>query len=84
MSAHDGRIHHGRFTLPTGHEFVASMPSSDAQDRSWLLTVTDASGGTAFYGHVPMVYAPRFGPDVADVAALNARIEEVIIELGLE
>ncbi len=70
------------FTL-AGHVFTAELPASSADPQVWTITV--AKGDVIVRTEtIPLMYRPVFGPDVGDVASRDARIEEIIKELGLE
>jgi hypothetical protein len=71
-----------RFELG-GHLFVAFLPSSDDEDQVFTLVVSK-DGRELRREAIPLLHRPIFGPDAGDVAALNARVEAVIRELGLE
>jgi hypothetical protein len=74
----------GRFGL-AGHLFVAFLPNSDQEPLEFTLVVTKTDDGTEVRReHIPLNYAPIFGPDAGDVAMLNERVEAIIRELGLE
>lgn len=71
-----------RFEL-SGHVFIAYLPSNDQEPQHFTISVL--KDGTEIRREtVPLLYRPVFGPDVGDVAALNAKVEQIIAELGLE
>lgn len=73
-----------RFELG-GYRFVAFLPDSGADTMSWTIVITDISGAKrpGREEHVTLTHAPRFGPDVDDVAQLEERVEQLILELGI-
>jgi len=73
---------YGTFTIKD-HLFTSLMPSSDAEPRQWTIVVTRGDEEVR-RETLEMLYAPVFGADVGDVAALNERVEAIIKELGLE
>jgi allophanate hydrolase subunit 1 len=71
-----------RFEL-NGWTFRAMMPSNDEETQQWTVKVTDPKGNQrALY--IPMDYAPRFGPDMADVDRLNVAVDEFVKSQGIE
>lgn len=71
-----------RFELK-GHSFVAYLPSDDAEESVFTLSVV--SDGTELRREkIALFHRPIFGPDVEDVAMLNEKVEEIIADLGLE
>lgn len=66
-----------------GHHFLAMMPSNSTEPRVWTLVIVKGPDEIR-REEIPMLYEPRFGPDVGDVRDLNDRIEAIIKELGLE
>jgi hypothetical protein len=72
----------GTFDL-ADHTFTCYLPSSDAEDQVWTIIVTK-HGETVRRETIPLMYRPVWGPDVGDCAARDARVEEIIKELGLE
>ena len=73
---------YGEFDL-AGHHFACYLPTSSAGPVAWTVLIT-LEGVEIRRETIPMFYAPTFGPDAGDVAAMNARVEEIIGELGLE
>ncbi len=72
----------GAFDL-SGYHFACYLPSSDRSEQVWTIIVTKGDEEVR-RDKVSLLYAPRFGPDVGDVAARDARVEEIIKEMGLE
>jgi hypothetical protein len=75
-------VEYGTFTL-NGYVFTRFLPSSANERCEWLITVT-RDGTEVRRETVSIVYAPIFGPDVEDVARCDARVEEIIKDMGLE
>jgi hypothetical protein len=75
-------VEHGSFTL-NGYTFTRFLPTSANEPCEWRITITK-DGDEVRCETVPIMYPPRFGPDVADVAQCDARVEEIIKEMGLE
>jgi hypothetical protein len=66
-----------------GYRFEAFIPESDEEAHQFTLTITLA--GREIRGeHVRMLYPCLFSVDVADLAVLEERTEEIIMEFGLE
>lgn len=72
----------GTFTL-AGHVFACFLPNSDSDLQVWTITVTKA-GQEVHREEIPLTHRPIFGPDVSDIDTRDARIEEIIKELGLD
>ncbi len=72
----------GTFTL-ADHVFTCFLPRSDNDPRVWTVIVTK-DGREVRREEIPLAYRPIFGPDVSDVATRDARVEEIIKELGLQ
>lgn len=66
----------GEFTIKD-YKFTAHYTDK------WIIEVSK-DNVSVFHEELRMLYEPVFGADVSDVANLNARIEEIIIEMGLE
>ncbi len=73
---------YGTFTL-AGHAFACYLPDGPSDPQVWTIVVSE-DGKEVRRETIPLLYEPRFGPDVGDVAARDARIEEIIKEFGLE
>lgn len=73
---------YGEFDL-NGWHFKAEMPDSVRDDAQWTITFIDPEG-IERVRRVPMWHESMFGPDVEDVAALNAEIEAIITDYGIE
>lgn len=66
-----------------GWTFKAMMPDHENETQQWTVRIVSPSGEqSALY--VPMDYAPIFGPDASDVAALNVAVEQFIQDRGIE
>ena len=63
-----------------GYFFEAWMPASDAESCEFRLQVK-ANGGLLLDIPVPMAYRPIFGPDLGDVAELQAITERLVAAL---
>ena len=72
----------GTFTI-ANHVFTCFLPTSDEDEQVWTITVTK-DGQEVRRETLPLLYRPIFGPDVADCAFRDERIEQIIKELGLE
>lgn len=73
---------YGAFDL-NNYKFTAEFPSTDEENLEWKITIK--KDDKVVHEHVvPMIYKPIFGPDVGDVEALNAFIEKIIKDLGIE
>lgn len=73
---------YGEFDLD-GHHFQVLWPENSSEPTEWTIIVT-RDAVEVRRETLRMTYAPRFGADVGDVNALNARVEEIIQELGLQ
>ena len=60
--------------------YEAFHPESDKDGGSWLIRVV-LRGHVVAERHVPMLYRPTFGPDIGDVAALEAALDQLIGEV---
>ena len=60
-----------------GYHFEARIPAGPQEERAFLLTVA-RDDVTLLELLVPMVYAPVFGVDVGDTAALEAATDRLI------
>lgn len=72
----------GKFGIDGGTMY-AYGPASDEEFRDWLI-IYEKDNEIIHEEYVHMMYAPVFGYDAGDIAALNIRIEEIIKELDLE
>ena len=72
----------GKFGIDGGTMY-AYGPASDEEFQNWLI-VYEKDSKIIHEEYVGMMYAPVFGYDVEDIAALNRRVEEIIKELDLE
>lgn len=72
---------YGEFDLKDYH-FTALGPEGDHDPLQWEIVVT-RGGLEVRRDIVPMEYAPRFGVDVGDVFARDAKVEQIIAELKL-
>ncbi len=72
----------GAFVL-ADHHFACFLPDGPDEPQVWTIVVTK-DGREVRRETVPLMYEPRFGPDVGDCAARDERVEEIIKELGLE
>jgi hypothetical protein len=70
------------FTLKE-HRFEAYIPDSDEEPHRFTLVIT-LGDKEIRREYIPMHYPCLFGVDVADIADLEERTEEIIRELGLE
>jgi hypothetical protein len=64
-----------------GFDFAAFMPASDVEPNKWRVVVA-VNRRWVFEYEVPMAYAPVFGPDAGDVAALEEVTDKVVGLLG--
>lgn len=72
----------GAFEL-SGYHFACYLPTSSTDEHVWTITVTKEDVEIR-RDTIRLLHAPVFGPDVEDVVARDARIEEIIKEMGLE
>ena len=72
----------GKFDIGGGTMY-AYGPATDEENREWLI-VFKRDDHIVHQEVVEMLYAPVFGYDAGDIAALNSRVEELIRELDLE
>lgn len=72
----------GKFGIDGG-TLYAYGPASDEEFQDWLV-VYEKDNEIIHEEYVSMMYAPVFGYDAEDIAALNSRVEEIIKELDLE
>lgn len=78
---------YGEFT-EDGWHVKAYAPATGDQPTRWTVAFhkTDSSGSIEDspqrVEHIPMLYRPVFGFDVGDVAALEARVDEVLREIA--
>jgi hypothetical protein len=64
-----------------GYRIEAWMPASSSDPLQW--TIKAVRDGTVVKEMVePMTYPPLFGPDVADVSALEEATERFLTELS--
>ena len=73
-------IEYGSFE-ESGYKITAFMPSGDHEPREWYVTFEN-EGLAAKELRIPMLYAPIFGPDVADVAELEEKVDAMLKDLG--
>lgn len=72
------------FTLG-GYHFEAHLPGSSTERSVWTIIVRRTTDDIRVaYEEIPLMHPPVFGPDVEDVDTLNARVEEIIKDLGLK
>ena len=72
----------GKFDIGGG-TIYAYGPATDKENREWLI-IFKRDDHIVHQEVVEMLYAPVFGYDAGDIAALNSRVEELIRELDLE
>jgi len=72
----------GEFDL-SGYHFACYLPRSDEDEQVWTIVITQGDKEVR-REKIPLSYRPIFGPDISDMAERDARIEEIIKEMGLE
>lgn len=72
----------GSFT-ENGYKIEAYMPRSSKQETKWTIRVYK-DGETEIFKEIelPMLYAPVYGVDVSDKAALEERVDQLMHELN--
>lgn len=63
-----------------GYSVRALMPRTNAQPQAWVVEFSK-DGEVVRREEIPMTYAPVFGPDVEDVAMLEAEVDRILGEL---
>ncbi|MGN6519981.1 MAG: hypothetical protein ACTHK2_11220 [Dokdonella sp.] len=64
-----------------GVVFEAFLPSDETEPQEWLLRAS-RNGVLLTERRISLVWVPRFGPDVSDVAQLEEALDDMLIELS--
>lgn len=63
-----------------GYRLEAKLPSSSEDPMEWELTAYK-DGSVVKELRIPLLYPPVFGPDVEDIAELEAKTDELMKQL---
>jgi hypothetical protein len=61
--------------------FEAFLPSDETEPQEWVLRAS-RGGILLTERRIRLTWVPRFGPDVSDVAQLEAALDEMLVELS--
>jgi hypothetical protein len=61
--------------------FEAFLPSDETEPQEWLLRAS-RGGILLTERRIRLTWVPRFGPDVSDVAQLEAALDDMLVELS--